>query len=277
MKKLLIPAILLAILGCKGQQGPAGEQGADGGGNYIYGEVDNTGEVFVGVYFSPVIPWVTVNQETLDVDYCDGLFTQYEDSISISSGDSLYLKVDCTDGIATAEARVPGDFEITSHDTSQIVYIPKDSDFTVSWSSADCDFYRVYFWLDCGYYDTLGNHKYFYLDIDTCVTSTSVTFPASRLFPAYVDSITSGNGNFGVYAMNGPKLEPGSKGNVTGNGSGFFWGSAHGGDLNIRVEGSKCKAGKERAREELRKRWFDKAKAIDPEYQRLKEEFQREE
>ena len=285
MKKLLIIVSLLAVIGCKGQQGPQGPagadgtdgtDGADGGGTYIYGEVDNTGKVGVLVLFSSVIPWVTVNQETLNVDYCDGLGTEYEDSISVSNGDSLHLKV-YTDGIATASARVPGSFEITSHDTSQTVYIPKDSALTVSWSSANyCDFYRVDFYFSYGYYDTLGDYTGFHLRVDTCVTSTSITFPASRLFPAYVDSIDNSWGSdFDVQAMNGPKLEPGSKGNVIGNGSGFFWGSADGGDLDIRVEGAKGKAQKEISREELRHRWFEKAKAIDPNYQALKEEFQR--
>lgn len=286
MKKLLIIVPFLLFLGCKGQQGPQGPAGADGtdgtdgaagGGTYVYGEVANTGEVFVGVYFSPMIPWVTVNQETLNVTgSMMGLLTDYADSISISSGDSVYLKV-YTDGVATASARVPGSFEITSHDTSQTAYITQGSDFTVSWSSADyCDFYRVYFRIYYSYYDTLGNNEDFSLHVDTCVIATSITFPASRLFPADVDSITHSWGdNFDVYAMNGPKLEPGSKGNVIGNGTGFFWGSAYSGRLDIAVEETKCKAKKELSREELRHRWFEKAKAIDPNYQALKEEFQR--
>jgi hypothetical protein len=285
MKKLLIIVSLLAVIGCKGQQGPQGPAGADGtdgtdgaagGGTYVYGEAMNTGEVYVIVYFSPVIPWVAVNQETLNVvESMMGLLTDYKDSISISIGDSVHLKV-YTDGIATASARVPGSFGITSHDTSLIADIPKGSDFTVSWSSADyCDFYRVHLSLHYGYSDTLGNDGSFYFRMDTCVTSTSITFLASQLFPADVDSVTHSGGGFNVWAMNGPILEPGSKGNVTGNGSGFFWGSADGGHLDIRVEGTKGKAQKELSREELRHRWFEKAKAIDPNYQALKEEFQR--
>ena len=70
--------------------------------------------------------------------------------------------------------------------------------------------------------------------------------------------------------MNGPILEPGSEGNVTGDGSGFFWGKSYCG-LDIEIEGTKAKAKREPSKEELMKKWFEKAKAMDPDYQVLRQ------
>jgi len=287
MKKLLtlaIPLLLLVFVGCKGPEGPEGPTGPEGPAGpekvYVLGKVENTGNVYVEVYFSPVIPWVTVNQETLDVYRYEGLYegyywdeyNYYTDSISVSTGDSIHLKVDYTRGIATASSRVPGGFEITSHDTSQTAYISVGSDLTVSWStSIYADFYRVYFWLYYDYYDTLGDYRRVYFHKDTCVTSTSIIFPASQLFPADLDSVRwSTGGHFLIWAMNGPILEPGSEGNVTGDGSGFFWGKSYCG-LDIEIEGTKAKAKREPSKEELMKKWFEKAKAMDPDYQVLRQ------
>jgi len=282
MKKLLtlaIPSVLLVFIGCKGTQGPAGPQGpADSEKIYVLGEVMNTGSVYVVVYFSTVIPWVTVNQVTLDLYEPYGLFNRYQDSILISTGDSIHLRVDNTTGIATASSKVPGAFEITSHDTSKMVRIPVGSDFTVSWSTSSyADFYRVDFYIDYEYRDTLGEYRVFNFSKDTCVTSTSITFPASQLFPADLVSLTYvySYGDFDVWAMNGPVLEPGSKGNVKGNGIGFFWGTSYGGDLDIRIRGTKEKARKELSKRELVKKWFEKARMIDTNYKALREALRR--
>lgn len=280
MKKLLtlaIPLVLLVFVGCKGPAGPEGPACPEK--IYVMGEVSYRGNADVEVYFSPVIPWVTVNQETLDLYMFYGADIWYRDSISINPGDSLHLKVDWTKGVATASSWVPGSFEVTSHDTSQMVYIPVDSAFTVTWSTSNhADFYRVDFYIGYEYIDTLGNYRWFYLEKDTCVTSTSITFPASQLFPGDLDSVTYAYswGDFDIWAMNGPMLEPGSEGNVKGDGSGFFWCESYGGDLDIQIEGTKAKAKREEpTKEELMKKWFEKAKATNPNYEALREALQR--
>lgn len=280
MKKLLtlvILSVLLAFIGCNGTQGPARPQGpANSEKIYVWGYVTSTGDTYVGVGLLPVVPWVTVNQETLDIDNLDGGWVEYEDSILVSPGDSLYLKVDYTIGIATASSRVPGVFEITSHDTSWMVRIPVRSDFTVSWSTSSyADFYLVEFYIDYEYRNTLGEYRSFNFSKDTCVTSTSITFPASQLFPADLVSITYSYGYFDVWAINGPILEPGSEGNVTGDGSGFFLGSSYGGGLDILIEGAKEKARKELSQRELMKKLLEKARKIGPNYEALREALRR--
>ncbi len=287
MKKLLplflvlTLCVLLACEGKQGSQGPTGPQGPAGPEKiYVYGMVENTGWTWVGVYYAPVIPQVTVNQNVLPIyDWWEDFCFVFHDSIQISPGDSAHLKVDYTQRIATASAKVPGNFEITSHDASAIAFIPVDANFTVSWSASNyTEFYWVDFWLEYNYYDTLGNPKYFSFEEFGSQTSTSITFLASELFPRdfdYIYSQTQGSwGYFDVYAVNGPEIESGSEGNVTGDGTGFFWGGSYK-YLYVRIEGTKLssplKVGKDLSREELTRRRLEKLKELDPKYQALKE------
>ena len=261
MKKGCI--VMLAVLfGCQGKQGPQGPAGTEK--MQITGVIDDNGTVSVWVGDSPVIPSVSVNDKNIDLDGTEGIWNWYEGDVSVSAGDTAYLKVDNTNGVATALVRIPGSFGITSPDTSDIYYIPVNSNLTVNWSASNhANFYHIYFYLHYSYYDTSDTYRDFSFDKDTSVTSNSITFSASRLFPADFDSISSYSyGYFDIYAYNGPKLEVGSQGNVTGDGIGFFHGTENGGRLYIRIEGTKGRAGSRVSREELRKKWLEKAKSI---------------
>ncbi len=281
MRKLaLFLPVILAFLGCgKGPTGPRGPAGAER--IYVLGQVDSKSQAWVTVYFPPVIPWVTINQDTLSMweDRIDPTYDYYgtvfiADSVSVSAGDLANLKVDYTEGIAIASAGVPGNFDIISPDTSQTAQIPVNSSFTVTWStSSHADFYPVYFHLNYSYYDTSGNYGYFNLYVDTSITSTSITFPASRLFPGDIDSIRYSGGYFGVSAMSGPEVKPGARGNVTGDGSGFFWGRNYGVEIYVAVQGTKTKAAKKPPKEELTNKLFEKIREMDPNYQLLKERW----
>lgn len=82
-------------------------------------------------------------------------------------------------------------------------------------------------------------------------------------------------GSFSIQAMSGPILKPGSKGNVTGDGIGFFWGVTGGGYLGIGIEGANDKARKQVSQKELTKKWFEKVREADPSFRILGQASQR--
>lgn len=176
MQRIIALAALIVLFGCRGSEGPQGPAGPAGAEKvYVLGSVLNTGGTYVEVFSSPVIPWVTVNQDTLSGAYWYGYppSIHYYSSISVNPGDSLYLKVNYSRGIATASSRLPGSFEITSHDTSQVAYIPVNSDLEVSWSSSTyADFYRAYLYFSYSGIDTSGQWQGYSFSTDTSVIST---------------------------------------------------------------------------------------------------------
>ena len=306
MKKLLplfLVLMLCVLLACEGKQGPIGPQGLQGDKGdpgedgdpgepglpgpekiYVYGMIANTGWTWVDVYYAPVIPQVEVNQNVLPVWYWgegEGYFT-FWDSIQISIGASAQLSVEYTKGTdtvtATASPKVPGNFGIGSPDPSQWAYIPENSPFTVLWSAAsNADFYWVEFQLIYDYFDAFGNLKIFAIGLQTFQTATSLTFSADDLFPPDFDHLSGwiyNEGYFDVAAMNGPKIESGSAGNVTGDGNGYFWGYSYGDYLNIMVGtpplSPPLNVKQELSREEWIKQRLEEVKKLDPNYQALK-------
>jgi len=189
--------------------------------------------------------------------------------VRVDFGDPVNLKVDYTKGVATASIWVPGDFGIISPDTSQIAYIPVDSSFTVIRSTSNhCDFYLLHFSPYYWFYDTSGDYRYFDLYVGTAVTTTSITFPARRLFPtdlARVDKYS--HGHFVLSTRSGPRIEPGAAGNITGDGSGSFWITSYSPDLEVAVQGTERKSADEPPRKELTEKFFEKAKEMGANYQ----------
>lgn len=103
------------------------------------------------------------------------------------------------------------------------------------------------------------------------MTSISITFLASRLFPGDVDPIRHSWGYFDLSAMSGPKLEPGAQGDVIGDRSGFFGGTNYGGDLDVSAEGTETQADRRPSKKRTDKKLLKKTKEMDPNYQLLKE------
>ena len=281
MKKWIYWGIvfLFACRGPEGPQGPQGPQGPEGPPGpqiiYVLGYVFSNGWSGVEVSFSPVIPIVKINGHTLSLHGCEGSSFFYSDSLPVTHEDSINLNVDYTKDKATASAVIPGKFAITSHDTSQTAYIPLYSNFTVTWSSSvQRSGYWISFWIWYEYETAGGEIKWYEFESDTFITSQSITFPASKLFPPDVDTVLYSWGYFDVYALSEPKLQPGAEGNVKGGGAGFFWGITFGGELYVAIEGTKVKVEKEKiTREKLMEKLFEKVKKLDLNYQTLKESF----
>lgn len=284
--------------GTTGPQGPTGEDGQDGEDGatgpqgpvgpvgpermLVYGEVSNTGLTWVDVRFAPVIPEVKVNQYTLDVwNWEEGCVT-FLKSISISAGDQADLNVsytkDTDTSIATASVKVPGDFDIVNPAiTPEGDYeIVTDANLNVMWTgSPEADFYWIDFGL-CYYYEELahpGIEKFFCFSKVAFTKSTSRTIDKDDLLPSDVATnpinILRARGHFYVDAMNGPEIKSGSEGNVTGDATGFFWGSYRK-SFTIWVLGVDhlayplCKPGSDPSKAEILNRRLERLKQLDP-------------
>jgi len=270
MKKLNLLfslVLLIAVAGCKSTTAPEVEMSVFGS---VYVYEDGTDISFVEVGLTSSISTVTLNQDTLTYmgqNFHIGGF-DYWGEHSLNYGDPIHLEVKNEGRIATASVTAPGAFGIISPDTSKVCTLSVGSDLEVSWSASNnADYYNVVFQLFYDYYDTSGIEKSFILDKDTCVPSTSITFPSIQLFPSDLDSISCiplRPEPLRVYALNGPQLEPNSEGNVEGDGMGCFWSIVNGGKIDVMVEegtrGRGLKLREELSQDEFMKRWLEKAR-----------------
>lgn len=259
---------LVALAGCEGPEGPQGPAGtASTLPVYVVGRIgpypmyrgekngmDSTTEALVDVYESPGIPSVEING--IRIPPSDPFYRGYDpfrffdDNFPVSCGDSAellvsYPKFDGTAGTAHASIMLPGQFEITSPDTSYDTISVGDS-LVFRWTPSNgADVYIADFRLGYSYWDTSGNQEFFqYYVYDMVLTDTSIAFSQGQLFPDLeeIDSLEYGYGSFDLWAMNGPTPEE-DQGNVTGDGIGFFNGWTYGGSVNIRIIGSSSPAG----------------------------------
>ncbi len=247
------------FMGCTGPEGPTGPPGPSV--CFVHGFVrgptvwTSSSLAYVTVMNTPTIPSVELND--IPVTFLGiGLSPAFEFldfDFPISPGDPAilrvsYVKDDGSPAAAHANIRLPGEFEIVSHDTSEVVSVPVGSGLTIQWSSSDgADVYWVLLesWYD--YIDTTGNRQEYSCTVDTVVTDTSMTFLSSRIFPNAdeIDEVTDSGGWIDLYGVSGP-FEEGDKGNVVGDGIGFFCGVTFGGSIALAVEGSSYSAMDER-------------------------------
>lgn len=229
MKKLLVCAIgcaMLLLIGCGG----GGERVSLWGTiEFYWWSADSVVKWYIFEGFKcdgfKIIPLITINEDTLPLyNYYLGLtdFSFSGEITNLDDGDECKLKVDYGEGKAEATDTVPGEFEITEPDESAVLH--KGNSLDIEWESSNG---AQWYWLDVDvwydYLDNNGNWEEFEYELDTIIEGTSYTISASTLFPSDVDTILWGGGDVYVTAVNGPKYEPGSKGNVKGNAVGFFW------------------------------------------------------
>ncbi len=123
----------------------------------------------------------------------------------------LKVEVKTSAGKLNGEISLPDSFvsiNLSEKDTLQL-----GQPFTISWQGGSADFYSVscnYEWLD-------ENRNWQYTDLDTFVTGNSITYPGSVFNHSGRISYIS------IQAMNGPFPNPGARGNMTGDGSGFLY------------------------------------------------------
>jgi len=263
-----VAAFVAMFIGCEGPEGPQGPAGtASPLPVYVVGWVgsrppwlvpalqsDPSTNACVDIYDSPGIPSVEINGIRIPPSNpfyrgCNP-FRFYNDTLPVSCGDSLHLRIAYTElngtpRTAQANIMLPGSFEITCPDTSYDTISVGDS-LVFCWTSPEgADVYLVQFDLYYIYVDTSGADRGFgyYLDT-TLVADTSIIFSAMQLFPhtGEIDSVEYSHGEFELRAMNGPTPEE-DQGNVTGDGIGFFNGWTYGGEVRFFVGGSSPLAG----------------------------------
>ena len=254
---ILLTVLVSGCEGLKGPEGPAGPPGPEGktlvyvvGGVESPTEWDSTGDAYVIVLNSPTIADVKINNIPIPFR---GIFEYANDNFPIRANDSAKLvvsftKLDNTPGTARSNIKLPGNFAITSHDTSDtaVVRIQFNQPLTFTWSSsAGVEFYQIYFYLSYSYIDTAGNWRSYYFSIDSSIINTSITFPKSQLFPNanQIGTIHYSYGYFYISAMKGP-YQAGQHGNVTGDGIGFFYGNTFGNELLVKIQGTFSKTTK---------------------------------
>jgi hypothetical protein len=232
------------ISGCEGPSGPAGPAGQIKFS--VFGQVEfssDTLPTYANVIVQNIssIPTVKLNQSDLRFRYLYGSGSYYWDTLrTITEGDEVQLNVKNDQGKAVATVRIPQQFRIQSPDPDSIFILPPHSNFAASWTASGfSDYYYAYFYLSYSYFPIGGgSSKYFYIEADTILSTTSITIPATRLFPADYDSLRWSYGYFSITAYNGPQIEVGARGNVTGDGIGFFFGKSDGGYVEISMQNS---------------------------------------
>ncbi len=176
----------------------------------------------VNVSNAEAVPSVKINDRELE--FYSGSRFYFDGDFSLTPGAEYELVVTAGSNTATATVTLPGDFSITAPDTSYV--LSKGSSLDALWDSAShSNYYGVYLYVYYEYYDTSGTVQSFHFSSDTILSETSITYESSLLFPnlSEIDSISCGNGHFDIYAINGPSLVPDTPGNVSGDGTGFFW------------------------------------------------------
>ncbi|MCK4352990.1 hypothetical protein KAW65_06235 [candidate division WOR-3 bacterium] len=257
-------AALLIIVGCKGTQGPAGPPGTVTqkpyvigglykGIGYPYPPVEYS-YAYVEVYHTSSIPVVTINGDTLPLEHyyyggdmwrCSyGWYTYWRDDTISLFGDSTYvLEVIHSEGVAQAEVKMPGEFEVIEPDTSDTLH--RGEDLNIIWTtSKGAEWYKIYLSIHYSYIDTSGEYEYFCKYFEPLLQATDTTYfvSGSELFPADIDSVRYGDGYLYIYAGSGDAIEPGATGNITGDGAGFFWGKYKTEKVYFEIENSGKKA-----------------------------------
>ena len=251
MKELIVfcCSCLIAInfAGCEGPAGPAGPTSQIEFS--VFGMVEFTSDTlptYAQVIVSNIssIPTVKLNQDNIKFRSFYNTGTSFWDNLrTITEGDEVQLTISDNQEVANAVVRIPQQFRIQSPNPDSIFILPPHSDFTASWTASgfsdyyDADFYLNYEYAPIGG----GTSKYFSFQLDTILSTTSITIPAARLFPAEYDSLAYWSYSYGylsIEAVNGPRLEVGARGNVTGDGFGFFFGMSNGGYLEMRIQNS---------------------------------------
>ena len=250
MKKgILFCCFCLVAIGISGCEGPAGPAGSPGQPKFsVFGVVEFTADTLptnAQVIVSNIssIPTVKLNQSFIKFRSLYSGGSNYWDTLrTITKGDEVQLTVSSDQGVAGALVRIPQQFRIQSPNPDSIFILLPHSNFTASWNASGfSDYYYAYFYLFYSYAPTGGGtSKQFSIEIDTILSTTSITFSAAKLFPADFDSLMASwyYGYFSIQAFNGPRLEVGERGNITGDGMGFFFGKSDGGYINIRLRNS---------------------------------------
>lgn len=139
-------------------------------------------------------------------------YIDFDNTQPITSGyNPLTIEVNTSIGTVTGTVALPGSVNSVNLNVTDSLAIGQS--LTVSWNNTGADFYEIS--AEFQYRDAEQN--WHYIPLDTVTTSTSVTYPAT---------IFTRDGEIEIWdieAVNGPFPSAGMEGNMTGEGSGFFY------------------------------------------------------
>lgn len=208
------------------------------------------------------IPLVKLNNEILGI-YDWGInWYQFSDENIVLSNKDYELEVSHSDGTAKAKVSMPGNIRFTQPDTSYI--LKRESTLVIAWQkSSKATWYWLDYYISYEYLDTAGEEDSYDISKDTVITDTFCRLEPNRFFPSYVMNILEGEGEANVWAMDGPIIYPGSNGNVTGQGIGFFHAANQGLDAYFYV-GARPSMRKLYKKEASREKLKHKLKILSP-------------
>ncbi len=202
------------------------------------------GATWVSVMCDPILNKIEVKLNDKDLEVLGEVGRDFEfyasDTLIPPAKSEWRLKVTTDVGNADATSKVPGDFTATIPNS-----IAKNADLNLSWTQAeDANWYLVLIEYDTSWY-------YFYKDTTIYTSQTRLTIPGSWFNKdGYLDIF--------IGAVNGPKPEAGSKGNI--NGAKGFWVGANerGGDVQVGegTQMAKRLEPKKRSAKEIYKRYL---------------------
>ncbi|MCX7732056.1 MAG: hypothetical protein N2248_02700 [candidate division WOR-3 bacterium] len=168
-----------------------------------------------------MVPVVRLNNEELKPYYYTWTKYGYGDSMHFADNQPYELEVVHYYGKAGARVIMPGNFTVATPPEGYILDL--DSTLNIQWTrSAGAEWYWVEIDIEYDYRDTLGEEDNLSLRLDTMLQDTSLVIPPERIFPGYILDVYEGDACVMVWSGNGPAIEPGDRGNVTGAGFGFF-------------------------------------------------------
>jgi hypothetical protein len=168
-----------------------------------------------------MVPVVKLNNQELPVYYYTWTSYRYGGNDSFAVNYDYELDVTHYFGRAGARVRMPGNFTVLTPAENYILDL--DSTLCIRWTtSAGAGWYWVEIFIDYDYQDTLGQWDDWSVRLDTMLTDTVLVIPPERIFPGFVEDVLEGDACAMVWSGNGPAIEPGDRGNVTGAGFGFF-------------------------------------------------------
>lgn len=185
----------------------------------------------VEVSGSRLLPVVAINDETLALQnfHSSGEYGWYSSwkkaPLRLNPGNRCILNVYQSDGDAQSDSLViPLPPAITFPTESFL--LQKGNSLPIRWtitSGLTQCYLKIY--LEYYYYDTAGDYNYFSLDTSLYLPGdvNSFTLPSVAIFPAQVNQVLYGGGEIYLELEAGPRMGREVKGNIKGNGCGYFW------------------------------------------------------
>jgi hypothetical protein len=177
----------------------------------------------VDVSGTKLLPVVAINSDTLELTNYDAAgeylwkSTWRRFHVPAVLDTNYVLHVYQSDGEAKSQPELlPPRPAVVAPDT-----LRQGQDLTVTWTPATkIDRYQAQ--VHAAY--TYHNFQHFVLDTTVILPPSlnSLTIPAAALFPADVDTVNVGSGFVSITAESGPSIGRETKGNVSGNGTGYF-------------------------------------------------------